>query len=79
MKRTMIYLEDNQYAKLSRLAKEKKESVAALIRTAVDSLLKRHGKDIDYMSIVGIAKSEPDRISEEVESYLHKLFRKKQK
>jgi predicted transcriptional regulator len=75
----MIYLEDDQYAKLSRLARHKKRSVAALVRTAVDSLLKRHTEEIDYMSIVGIAKGEPDRVSEEVESYLQKVLRKKRK
>ncbi len=73
----MIYLKDNQYTQLVKLAKEEKRSLAELIRLAVDSLLKKKERKINYLSIVGIAEGEPGRISENAESYLKELFQKK--
>jgi len=79
MKRTMIYLKESQYISLERLARRQRKSMAELIRLAVDNLLKKQSKEINYMSIVGIGKGEPGKVSEEAEKYLKELFKKKTK
>lgn len=74
----MVYLEENQYSRLSQIAKKEKKSLAQIIRQAVDDLLKRKGSKVDYMSVIGIGKGAPGRVSEEAEEYLKELFQKSQ-
>lgn len=56
-------------------AQEKGESVAAVIREAVDQYLARERPEVDYMEIVGLFEgSEPDNTSERVDEVLAEYF-----
>lgn len=70
-KKTMIYLTEQQQWQLKQHAQEKGESMAALIRTAVDEFLARERPAVDYMAIVGFIEGEPgDNTSERVDEIL---------
>lgn len=74
-KKTMIYLTEQQKWQLKLQAQEKGESVAAVIREAVDQYLARERPAVDYMAIVGIIEGEPgDNTSERVDEVLAKAF-----
>lgn len=74
MKKTMIYLSEEQQLLLKERAREKGVSMAALIREAVDGYLVREKPAVDYMAIVGIAEGAPgDRTSERVDEAMAKI------
>ncbi|MFA5809386.1 MAG: hypothetical protein WC935_03480 [Thermoleophilia bacterium] len=70
-KKTMIYLTERQQWQLKQHAQEKGESMAGLIRTAVDEFLARERPVLDYMAIVGMFEGEPgDNASERVDEII---------
>lgn len=71
-KKTMIYLTEGQQWQLRLKAEELGESMAAVIRTAVDEYLVRERPQIDYMAIVGIGEAEPD-ISERIDEVMDEI------
>ncbi len=66
-KKTMIYLTERQQWQLKLQAQEKGESMAALIRAAVDQYLARERPQLDYMAIVGMFETKPDNASVRVD------------
>ena len=77
MKKTMIYLKEQQQLVLRQRAKEKGVSVAALIRDAVDDFIVRERPQVDYLSIVGMAAGvSSERTSERVDAALAAAIRK---
>ena len=74
-KKTMVYLTERQQWQLKLHAQEKGESMAGLIRTAVDEFLTRERPQVDYTSIVGFIKGEPgDNASERVDEILAEAY-----
>lgn len=74
-KKTMIYLTEKQQWQLKLAAQEKGESVAALIREAVDQYLARERPQVDYMAIVGMFEGEPgEDASERADEILDEYF-----
>ncbi len=72
MKRTQIYLDYELDEDLSRLAARRGVSKAHLLREGAYRIV-REEMDVEedpIMNIVGLARSEPDRISEEHDEYL---------
>lgn len=77
MKKTMIYLKEQQQLVLRQRAREKGVSVASLIRDAVDDFIVREKPQVDYLSIVGIAAGvASERTSERVDEALAAAMRK---
>lgn len=70
-KKTMIYLTERQQWQLKLHAQETGDSMAGLIRTAVDEFLSRERPRVDYMAIVGMIEGEPgDDASERVDEII---------
>lgn len=72
-KKTMIYLTEQQRWQLKLHAQEKGESMAGLIRSAVDEFLARERPTVGYEVIAGIGEAEPDDISERVDEVLDEI------
>lgn len=76
MKKTMVYLEDNQYLLLKRLAESSKKRMAEIIREALMSYFNSKKKKVDYFSFVGIAEGpQKGKTSELVEEILREELR----
>jgi len=77
MRKTMVYLEEEQLLRLKRRARQQGCSMAALIREAVRRYLGDDGKEkIDHFSFVGIAAGpKGEAASERAEEILHEMFR----
>jgi len=69
-KKTMVYLTERQHSQLKRHASETGETMAGLIREAVDEFLARERPAVDYMAIVGMFETEPDNVSERVDEVI---------
>ena len=74
MHRTQLLIEDWQYQKLTKLAREHKKSLAEIIREWITERLKAHTKKEDPLfSAIGIIKGKKGktRISENVDDILY--------
>ena len=76
MKKTMIYLDEEQHYLLCKRAKSSRTSIAKLIREAVKEYITRTMERDVYFSFVGIAEGpEKGRVSEDVNSYLREALK----
>lgn len=77
MRKTMVYLEDNQFWLLKKQAQQQGRSMAELIREAVHKYLRGDRMKVDYFSFVGIAKGpKSEAASEQAEEILKKALRR---
>jgi predicted DNA-binding protein len=60
MRKTSVYLEDAQAARLSRLAKQEGRSRAEILRAAVDAYQPQTSRDRDFALAVGFARTDDD-------------------
>ncbi len=75
MRKTMIYLEDDQFWLLKKRAQQQGRSMAELIREAVRRYLKGNKARADYFSFVGIGRGpKGEAASEQAEEILKKLL-----
>lgn len=71
MKKTMIYLEDEQFIKLKKAVSNSNKKMSDIIREALASYLRTKVKRADYFSFVGIAEGpQKGKTSEQVEEIL---------
>lgn len=76
MRKTMMYLDDDQYLLLKREAESSKKGMAEIVREALSSYLKSKKKKLDYFSFVGIAEGpKRGKTSEMVEEMLREELR----
>jgi FPC/CPF motif-containing protein YcgG len=76
MKKTMVYLEDEQFLLLKRTAASSKKKMSEIIREALSSYIKEKKEKLDYFSFVGLAEGPKDgRTSEQTEEILRKLLK----
>lgn len=76
MRKTMVYLEDDQYYFLKRKAAETDRPLAVLIREAVAGYMAQARGAVDYFSFVGIAEGPADEaVSENAEEILRRRLR----
>ncbi|MCL5986897.1 MAG: ribbon-helix-helix domain-containing protein [Actinobacteria bacterium] len=76
MKKTMIYLTEEQALLLKRKSQETGNSTASLIREAIDKYITSQKKEKDYFSFVGIAEGpKGEAISENVEEALKQIIK----
>lgn len=77
MRKTMIYLEDEQFVLLKRAATASQKKMSEIIREAVSCFLTERKEKIDYFSFVGIAEGpEKGRTSENAEEVLKEIMKK---
>lgn len=76
MRKTMIYLEDDQFHLLKRTAASSKRKMSQIIREALSHHLKEKRGNLDYFSFVGIAKGpKKGKASEKTEEILREVLR----
>ncbi len=76
MRKTMIYLEDEQFLLLKRATASTNKKMSEIIREALSRYLKKGSKNPDYFSFVGIARGpKGGRISEKAEDVLREALR----
>jgi len=77
MRKTMVYLEDNQFILLKRVAASSKKRMSEIIREALSEYLRNNKSEkSDYLSFVGIAEGpEQGRVSEQAEEILKETFK----
>ena len=76
MKKTMIYLEDDQFLLLKKTAASSKKKMSEIIREAVASYLKKGKRRVDYFSFVGMAEGpKQGKTSEQAEEILREVLR----
>ena len=78
MERTQVSLTQDQLAALRQRARERGVSLAALVREAVDSLLRsdRPGDKVARsLAAVGRYHSEPENVAEEHDRFLDEIYR----
>lgn len=77
MRKTMVYLEDDQFLLLKRVAASSKKKMAEVIREALSGYLNsKKNKKLDYFSFVGMAKGpKSGRTSERVEEILREILK----
>ncbi len=61
MRKTSVYLDDAQAARLSRLAEQEGRSQADILRAAVEAYQPRASRDRDFAIAVGYARIDADR------------------
>ncbi len=79
MRKTMVYLEEEQFRELKQRARREGRSMAALIREAVRRYLQQDGgrASPDYFAFVGIAAGpRGEATSERAEEVLRELLRR---
>lgn len=75
VKKTMVYLDEEQYLLLKKMATSSKKKASQIIREALAAYLKEKDR-ADYFSFVGIAEGpENGRASEEAEEILKEVLR----
>ncbi len=75
MRKTMIYLEEDQFLMLKKVAASSRKKVSEIIREALIAYLREKGK-VDYFSFVGIAEGPKNgRTSEDAEDILREALR----
>lgn len=78
MERTQISLDDGQLAALRERARERGVSIAALVREAVDALLRGEERGDDAtrsLAAVGRYASQPDDVAREHDRFLDAAYR----
>jgi FPC/CPF motif-containing protein YcgG len=76
MKKTMIYLEDDQFHLLKQAAASSKRKMSEIVREAVASYLKKGKRRGDYFSFVGMAEGPKNgKTSEQAEEILQGVLR----
>ncbi len=77
MRKTMVYLEDDQFLLLKRVAATSRKRMSEIIREALSGYLKEESKEkLDYFSFIGIAEGpEKGRVSEEAEDILRETLK----
>lgn len=80
MRKTMVYLEEEQFALLKQKARQQGQSMAELIREAIRRYLKSDKTRIDYFSFVGIGQGpKGEAASEHAEEILKDLLGRRAK
>ncbi len=76
MRKTMVYLEDDQFLLLKRAAVSSKKKMSEIIREALTDHLKGKKKKIDYFSFVGAGQGpKKGKTSEQAEEILREVLR----
>lgn len=76
MRKTMVYLEDDQFLLLKRAAVSSKKRMSEIIREALTDHLKGKKKKIDYFSFVGMGQGpKKGKTSEQAEEILREVLR----
>lgn len=76
MRKTMIYLEDEQFLLLKKTAASSKRKMSEIIREALSEHLKEKKEGLDYFSFVGIASGpKKGKASEQGEEILREALR----
>ena len=76
MRKTMIYLEDNQFVLLKRAAVSSNRKMSVIIREALSNYLKGKKKKLDYFSFVGIGHGpKKGKTSEQAEDILREALK----
>lgn len=77
MRKTMVYLEDNQFLLLKRAAASSKKKMSEIIREALSDYLRKEKKEKDdYFSFVGIAEGpKKGKTSEQAEEILREVLK----
>ncbi|HIC91447.1 MAG TPA: DNA-binding protein [Syntrophaceae bacterium] len=76
MKKTMIYLEDDQFFLLKKVAASSKKRMSEIIREALSGYLKKKKERLDYFSLVGIAEGPvKGKTSEQAEKILREALK----
>ncbi len=71
----MVYLEEEQFLLLKKVAARSRKKMSEIIREALRAYLEEKGK-VDYFSFVGIAEGPQNgRASEEAEEILREALR----
>ena len=77
MRKTMIYLEDEQFVLLKRAASASRKNMAEIIREALAGYFSERKEKINYFSFVGIAEGpRKGRTSEKAEDVLREIMKK---
>ncbi len=72
----MIYLPENEHARLKRAAEEEGRSMADIIREATTEYLHKNSPALDYFGFVGIGEGSADEaVSENVDKYIEEMFK----
>jgi len=75
MRKTMVYLDEDQFLLLKRVAASSRKKASEIIREALAAYLKEKGQ-VDYFSFVGAAEGpKGGRTSEEAEEILREVLR----
>lgn len=75
MRKTMVYLDEEQFLVLKKVAASSKKKASEIIREALAAYFKERDR-VDYFSFVGIAEGpENGRASEEAEDILKEVLR----
>lgn len=76
MRKTMIYLEDDQFLLLKRAAVSSNRKMSEIIREAVSNHLRGRKKKSDYFSFVGIGRGpKKGKTSEQAEDILREALK----
>ena len=76
MRKTMIYLEDDQFLLLKRAAVSSNRKMSVIIREALSNYLKGRKKKLDYFSFVGIGHGpKKGKTSEQAEDILREALK----
>jgi len=76
MRKTMIYLEDEQFLLLKRAAVSSKRKMSEIIREALSSHLRGKKKKLDYFSFVGTGNGpRKGKTSEQAEDILREALK----
>ncbi len=76
MRKTMVYLEDDQFLLLKRAAVSSKKRMSEIIREALTDHLKGKKKRVDYFSFVGMGQGpKKGKTSEQAEEILREVLR----
>lgn len=76
MRKTMVYLEDDQFIYLKKAAVSSGKRMSQIIREALSSYLRGQTQKADYFSFVGIAEGpEGGDTSEKVEQILRERLK----
>ena len=76
MKKTMVYLEDDQFFLLKKTAASSKRKMYEIIRAALSNHLKGKKKKLNYFSFVGTARGpKKGKTSEQAEEVLKEVLR----
>lgn len=76
MKKTMVYLDDDQFFLLKKTAVSSKRKMSEIIREALSHHLKGRKKKLDYFSFVGMGRGpKKGKTSEQAEDILREALR----